>query len=85
MKRAQQFLHANRNKLTTAVRTSAVALAIITVAFIWAMAGQAKANPANKPFPIKGDGTVGYISKFLDDYTIVNSDRSGTGDLTLSA
>jgi hypothetical protein len=73
MKRAQQFWQANRNKLTPAVRTSAAALAVITVAFIWAMASQTQLNAANNTFPIKGAGTAGYISKFLDNYTIGNS------------
>jgi hypothetical protein len=72
MKRAQHFWQANRNKLTTAVRTSACALAVITVAFIWA-ASQGKANAASSVFSIKGAGTAGYISKFLDNSTIVNS------------
>jgi hypothetical protein len=73
MKRAQQFWHANRNKLTTALRTSIVALAVITVGFIWAMTSQPQANAASSVFSIKGAGTAGYISKFLDNYTIGNS------------
>jgi hypothetical protein len=73
MKRAQQFSQANRNKLTPAVRTSAGALAVITVAFIWAMASQTQVNAASNVFTIKGVGTAGYISKFLDNYTIGNS------------
>jgi hypothetical protein len=73
MKRAQQFWHANRNKLTTVVRTSIVALAVITVGFIWAVASQTRANAASSVFSIKGAGTAGYISKFLDSSTIVNS------------
>jgi hypothetical protein len=73
MKRAQQFWHANRNKLTAAVRTSMVALAVITVGFIWAVASQTRANAASSVFTIKGAGTAGYISKFLDNSTIVNS------------
>jgi hypothetical protein len=73
MKRAQQFWHANRNKLTTTKRASLVALAMIAVAFIWAMASQTQANAASNVFSIKGVGTAGYISKFLDNYTIGNS------------
>jgi hypothetical protein len=73
MKRARQFWQANRNKITTAVRTSAAALAVITTAFIWAMTSQTQANAANSVFTIKGAGTAGYISKFLDSSTIVNS------------
>jgi hypothetical protein len=73
MKRAQQFWQANRNKLTSAVRTSAAALAVITVAFIWAMATQTQVDAASNTFTIKGAGTAGYLSKFLDNYTIGNS------------
>jgi hypothetical protein len=73
MKRARQFWHANRNKLTTAARTSIVALAVITVGFMWAVASQTRANAASSVFTIKGAGTAGYITKFLDNYTIGNS------------
>jgi hypothetical protein len=73
MKRAQQFWQANRNKLTPAVRTSAGALVVITLAFIWAMASQTQVNAASNVFTIKGVGKAGYISKFLDNYTIGNS------------
>ncbi len=74
MKRAQQqFWHAYRNKLTTAVKTSLVALATITAAFILAMASQTQVNAENNFHPIKGAGTAGYISKFLDNYTIGNA------------
>lgn len=73
MKRAQQFWQANRNKHAAAVRTSAAALAVIAVAFIWAMARQTQVNAASNVFTIKGVGTAGYISKFLDNYTIGNS------------
>jgi hypothetical protein len=73
MKRAQQFWHANRNKVTTAVRASLVAITIIAVAFIWAMTSQTQANAASSVFTIKGTGTAGYISKFLNNYTIGNS------------
>jgi hypothetical protein len=73
MRRAQQFWHAIRNKLTTAVRTSIVALAVIIVGFIWAVASQTRANAASSVFTIKGAGTAGYITKFLNNYTIGNS------------
>lgn len=73
MKRAQQFWHANRNKLTSGARTGFVALAVITAAFIWTVASQTRANAASSVFSIKGAGTAGYISKFLDNYTIGNS------------
>lgn len=73
MNRAQQFWGANRNKITTAVRTGVVAVAIIAVVLIWAMASQTQANAASSVFTIKGAGTAGYISKFLDNYTIGNS------------
>jgi hypothetical protein len=73
MKRAQQFWQANRNKHTAAVRTSAAVLAVVAVAFIWAMASQTQVNAASNVFTIKGVGTAGYISKFLDKYTIGNS------------
>lgn len=73
MKRAQQFWQANRNKLTPAVRTSAAALGVITLAFICAMAPQTQVNAASNVFTIKGVGTAGYLSKFLDNYTIGNS------------
>jgi hypothetical protein len=73
MKRAQQFWHANRNKLTTVVRTSIVALAVIAMGFIWAVASQTQANAASSVFTIKGAGTAGYITKFLNSYTIGNS------------
>jgi hypothetical protein len=73
MRRAQQFWRANRNKLTTVVRTSIVTLAVITVAFIWAIASQTRANAASSVFTIKGAGTAGYITKFLNNYTIGNS------------
>lgn len=72
MKRAQQFWHANRKKLTTAVRAGVVALAI-TLASIWAITSQSVVNAANSVFPIKGTGTAGYISKFMDGRAIVNS------------
>jgi hypothetical protein len=73
MKRAQQVWHANRNKLTTTKKAGLVALAMIALAFIWSMASQTPANAASNVFPIKGVGTAGYISKFLDNYTIGNS------------
>lgn len=73
MKRAQQFWHANRTKLTTAVRASVFALAVIAIAFVWAMTSQTQANAASSVFTIKGAGTAGYISKFLNSYTIGNS------------
>jgi hypothetical protein len=73
MKRAEQFWHSNRNKLAAAVRTSMVAAAMIAVALVWAMTFQTKATAANNTFTIKGIGTAGYISKFLDNYTIGNS------------
>jgi hypothetical protein len=73
MKRARQFWQANRNKLSIAVRTGVVALAVITIAFIWAMVSQTQASAASSVFTIKGAGTAGYISKFLDSSTIVNS------------
>lgn len=72
MKRVQQFWH-KRNKLTTAVRAGIVALAMVVLALIWAMASQTQANAASSVFTIKGAGTAGYISKFLDNYTIGNS------------
>jgi len=46
---------------------------VIAVAFIWAMASQTQVNAASNVFTIKGVGTAGYISKFLDNYTIGNS------------
>jgi hypothetical protein len=70
MKRAEQFWQANRNKLTAAVRTSAAALGVITIAFILVMASQTPANAGGNTSTIKGVGTAGYISKFLDTYTI---------------
>jgi hypothetical protein len=73
MKRAQKFWQATRNKLTPAIRTSAAALAVITVAFIWAMASQTQVSAANNVSTIKGVGTANYISKFLDNYTIGSS------------
>ena len=73
MKRVQQFWHTNRNKLTTAVRASVVALATITIAVVWAVTSQTQANAASSVFTIKGAGTAGYISKFLNNYTIGNS------------
>ena len=73
MQRIQQLWHANRNNLKTVVRTGIVALAIIAVAFIWTMTSQPQANAASSVFTIKGVGTTGYISKFLDNYTIGNS------------
>jgi hypothetical protein len=73
MKRAQQLWQANRNKFTPAIRISAAALAVITAAFIWAMASQTQVSAASNVFTIKGVGTAGYISKFLDNYTIGNS------------
>ena len=73
MKRAQQFWYANRKKLTPALGTSAVALTMITAAFIWTVTSQTPANAASNVFTIKGVGTAGYISKFLDNYTIGNS------------
>jgi len=72
MKRAQQFWHANRNKLTT-IRAGVVAVGLITAVFIWAVASQTPANGASSVFTIKGTGTAGYISKFLNNYTIGNS------------
>jgi hypothetical protein len=85
MKRAQQFWQANRNKLIPVVRTSAGALAVITVAFIWAMASQSQVNAASSVFPIKGAGTAGYISKFLDNYTIATPAFSSTWEISASA
>ena len=73
MTRAQQFCHINRNKLTTAVRTGAIALAVIAIAFIWAMTTRARVSASNNIGTIKGVGTAGYVSKFLDNYTIGNS------------
>jgi hypothetical protein len=73
MKRAQQFWQANRNKVTTAARTSAAALGVISVALILVMASQTQVNAAGNTSTIKGVGTAGYISKFLDTYTIGNS------------
>lgn len=73
MKRAQQFWQANHDKLTIPVRTGFAALAVITVAIIWAMAGQTPVSAANNVSTMKGVGTAGYISKFLDNYTIGNS------------
>lgn len=71
MNRAKQFWHRNRNSLTTAAKTSIVAA--IVMAFIWAMTSQPQANAASSVFTIKGDGTAGYITKFLNSYTIGNS------------
>jgi hypothetical protein len=73
MKRAQQLWQANRKKISTAVRTSTASLAVIIVAFIWTMANQTQVSAANNVSTIKGVGTAGYISKFLDNYTIGNS------------
>lgn len=73
MKRARQFWHANRNKLISAVRTSVVAVTTITIAVIWSMTSHTQANAASSVFSIKGAGTAGYISKFLNNYTIGNS------------
>jgi len=73
MKRALQFWQANHNKLTTAVRTSAAGLGVITVALILVMASQTPANAGGNTSTIKGVGTAGYISKFLDTYTIGSS------------
>lgn len=71
MKRAQQFWMAN--KLTAAIRTSAAALAVITVVFLWATASQNQVKAASSAVTIKGIGTAGYLSKFLDNSTIGNS------------
>jgi hypothetical protein len=70
---AAQFWQANRNHLTPTVRIGAAALAVITAAFIWAMASQTQVSAANNVSTIKGVGTANYISKFLDNYTIGNS------------
>jgi hypothetical protein len=73
MQRVQQLWHANRNRLKTVLRTGIAALAVTAVVFIWAMTSQTRANAASSVFTIKGAGTAGYISKFLDNYTIGNS------------
>ncbi|MBZ5615534.1 MAG: collagen-like protein [Acidobacteriia bacterium] len=73
MKRAQKFWQANCNKHSTAVRASAAALGVITVAFILVLANQTQVSAANNVSTIKGVGTAGYISKFLDTYTIGSS------------
>ena len=73
MKRARQFCQANRTRLTTAVRAGTAVFAVIAVAFIWAMASQTHVSAANNVSTIKGVGTAGYISKFLDNYTIGSS------------
>ena len=73
MKFTQQFWSGNHNKFTAVLRGSAVALAVIIVASIWAMTSQTQASAANNVSTIKGVGTAGYISKFLDNYAIGNS------------
>lgn len=73
MKPAQQFWQAGRNKLTTVFKTAIIVVAMIMVAFVWTIASQTRANAASSVFSIKGAGTAGYIAKFLDNSTIVNS------------
>ena len=73
MKRAQQFSQATRNKLTTVVRTGFVALAVVTASLIWGMGARTQVNASNDAHPLKGFGTAGSISKFLDGYTVGSS------------
>lgn len=73
MKPAQQFWKAHHNKLKTAVRIILGTFAVVAVAFIWATANQTHVSAANNASTIKGIGTAGYISKFLDNYTIGSS------------
>jgi len=73
MKRVRQFWQANRSKPTNAVKTGAAALAAIIVAFLVSSASQTQVKAASSLNTIKGAGTAGYFTKFLDNYTIGNS------------
>lgn len=73
MKPAQQFWKANHNQVTAAARIVIGTFAVIAAAFIWTLASQTQVSAANNVSTIKGVGTAGYISKFLDNYTIGSS------------
>lgn len=73
MKNAQQTWQSKRSQFAAAAKTGAAALAVITVMFVWAVISQTQANATGTVNPIKGVGTAGYLSKFLDNYTIGSS------------
>jgi hypothetical protein len=62
-----------RGQRISAVRIGYIATAAIGVAFLIAASTQTQVNAANSVSTIKGDGTAGYITKFLDRYSIGNS------------
>ncbi len=73
MKRARQFWQANSSKHKKSAKTGAAALAAIFIAFLVASASQTSVDASSNLSIIKGGGTAGYLSKFLDSYTVVNS------------
>ena len=50
-----------------------VCAGVLTILVIWLIAAQAPVGAASTLGTIKGVGTAGFLSKFLDNYTIVNS------------
>ncbi|HMG84977.1 MAG TPA: hypothetical protein VK574_04510 [Terracidiphilus sp.] len=55
------------------IGTTTAALAAITVAILFAAATQNPVNASTSVHPMKGDGTAGYVAKFIDEYDVENS------------
>lgn len=72
-KQVQQFSQSSRSRYKSAIRIGAAAAAATLIAFLVAASTQTPVGAASSTSTIKGIGTAGYITKFLDSYTIGNS------------
>jgi hypothetical protein len=72
-KHVQQFSQSSRSKHKSAIRIGAASVGATLIAFLLAASTQTPVSAKSEVNTIKGLGTAGYITEFLDNYTVGNS------------
>jgi hypothetical protein len=72
-KQVQQFSQSSRSKHKSAIRIGAASVGATLIAFLLAASTQTPVGAASSESTIKGIGSAGYITKFLNNNSIGNS------------
>jgi hypothetical protein len=72
-KQIAQVSQSRRSKQKSAIRMGAASAGAVLIAFLLAASTQSPVGAASSESTIKGIGSAGYITKFLNNYTIGNS------------
>lgn len=72
-KQEQQFSQSSRSKHKSAIRIGATSVGATLIAVLLAASTQTQVSAKSEVNTIKGFGAAGYITEFLDSYTVGNS------------